>query len=162
MYKLGPYKVYNYNNEMRISSSQAVASMKKYTYTSPYSMEDLDQFIKDAISKIHDETEGSGTLKEILAPLYAVDEKIRMMNLEKKYKDMEDRVRNVYLPLYDDTKYLEFYLSQHGTGRQITLSDLNFALNAKDTNGEYLFDQEDRIHIQEMINAIKVFNEHLE
>ena len=39
MYKLGQYKVYNYNNEMKISSSQTVATMKKYTLTSPYSLE---------------------------------------------------------------------------------------------------------------------------
>lgn len=164
MYKLGQYKVYNYNNEMNISSSQAVATMKKYTLTSPYSLEQLDQFIKDAISKIKTEQEegGSKILQEVLAPLYAVDERIKMMHMEKLYKDKEDRVRTVYLPLYDDSKYLEFYLGQNNTGRKQTLSDLQFALNAKDVSGEYLFSQEDRILIQDMINAINVFNEHLE
>jgi hypothetical protein len=164
MYKLGQYKVYNYNNEMKISSSQTVATMKKYTLTSPYSLEQLDQFIKDAISKIKTEQEddGSKTLQEVLSPLYEIDEKIKMMHQEKLYKDKEDRVRTVYLPLYDDSKYLEFYLGQNDTGRKQTLSDLQFALNAKDVSGEYLFSQEDRILIQDMINAINVFNEHLE
>lgn len=286
MYKLGPYKVYNYNNEMKISSSQVVANMEKYTTSSLYSMQDLDQFIKDAVSKIENQDEVDAeewskkegwsveyfneemrdrlheawqieyelvsddepstgeaamympygdykrddvtsettfdaiingertattrleswkgtqwwiglklgdvitlrdtkenlptsrrikvritkqahklspqTVQEILQPLYEVDEKIKMMNLEKKYKDMEDRVRNNYLPLYDDSKYLEYYLNQNDPGRKTTLSDLQFALNAKDVNDNYLFDQEDRIHIQEMINSIKVFNEHLE
>ncbi len=286
MYKLGPYKVYNYNNEMKISSSQVVANMEKYTSSSIYSMQDLDQFIKDAVSKIENQDEVDAeewskkegwsvehfnekvrdrlheawqieyelvsddepsigeatmymsygddkrddvtsettfdaiingertattrleswkgtqwwidlkvgdvitlrdtkinlptsrrikvritrpahklipqTVQEILQPLYEVDEKIKMMNLEKKYKDMEDRVRNNYLPLYDDSKYLEYYLNQNEPGRKTTLSDLQFALNAKDVKGDYLFDQEDRIHIQEMINSIKVFNEHLE
>lgn len=287
MYKLGQYKVYNYNNEMKISSSQVVATMKKYTLTSPYSLEQLNQFIKDAVSKIKtDETgvdpeewskkEGwsvqyfnthikpqldkywqieyelvsddepsigeatmymayngnkrpevtsdttfdaiingertatsrhenwpgtawwktlnvgdvitlrdtkenlptsrrikvritraahqlSGlSVQEVLQPLYEVDQRIKMMHQEKLYKDKEDRVRTVYLPLYDDSKYLEFYLGQNNTGRKQTLSDLQFALNAKDISGQYLFSQEDRILIQDMINAINVFNEHLE
>jgi hypothetical protein len=85
-----------------------------------------------------------------------------MMHQEKLYKEKEDRVRTVYLPLYDDSKYLEFYLNQNNTGRKQTLSDLQFALNAKDTDDQYLFSQEDRILIQDMINAINVFNEHLE
>ena len=164
MYKLGQYKVYNYNNEMKISSSQVVATMKKYTLTSPYSLEQLDQFIKDAVSKIKTEQEegDSKTLQEVLSPLYEIDERIKMMHQEKLYKDKEDRVRTVYLPLYNDSKYLEFYLGQNNTGRKQTLFDLQFALNAKDTNGQYLFSQEDRILIQDMINAINVFNEHLE
>lgn len=287
MYKLGQYKVYNYNNEMKISSSQTVATMKKYTLTSPYSLEQLDQFIKDAVSKI--ETDEMGTdpeewskkegwsvqyfnthikpqldkywqieyelvsddepsvgeatmymayngnkrpevtsdttfdaiingertatsrhenwpgtdwwktlnvgdvitlrdtkenlptsrrikvritkaahklsglsVNEVLSPLYEIDERIKMMHQEKLYKDKEDRVRTVYLPLYDDSKYLEFYLGQNNTGRKQTLSDLQFALNGKDINGQYLFSQEDRILIQDMINSINVFNEHLE
>ena len=164
MYKLGQYKVYNYNNEMEISSSQIVATMKKYTLTSPYSLEQLNQFIKDAVSKIKTEQEegGSKTLQEVLAPLYEIDEQIKMMHKEKLYKDKEDRVRTVYLPLYDDSKYLEFYLGQNNAGRKQTLSDLQFALNAKGVDNQYLFSQEDRILIQDMINAINVFNEHLE
>jgi hypothetical protein len=47
-----------------------------------------------------------------------------MMHQEKLYKDKEDRVRTVYLPLYDGSKYLEFYLGQNNTGRKQTLSDL--------------------------------------
>ena len=164
MYKLGQYKVYNYNNEMEISSSQIVATMKKYTLTSPYSLEQLNQFIKDAVSKIKTEQEegGSKTLQEVLAPLYEIDEQIKMMHKEKLYKDKEDRVRTVYLSLYDDSKYLEFYLGQNSTGRKQTLSDLQFALNAKGVDNQYLFSQEDRILIQDMINAINVFNEHIE
>ena len=164
MYKLGQYKVYNYNNEMKISSSQTVATMKKYTLNSPYSLEQLDQFIKDAVSKIKAEQEegGSKTLQEVLSPLYEIDEQIKMMHKEKLYKDKEDRVRTVYLPLYDDSKYLEFYLGQNSTGRKQTLSDLQFALNAKGVDNQYLFSQEDRILIQDMINAINVFNEHIE
>ena len=287
MYKLGQYKVYNYNNEMKISSSQTVATMKKYTLTSPYSLEQLDQFIKDAVSKIKTDEMGTdpeewskkegwsveyfnthikpqldkywqieyelvsddepsigeatmymaydgnkrpevtsdttfdaiingertatsrhenwpGTawwktlnvgdvitlrdtkenlptsrrikvritraahklsgfgVQEVLSPLYEIDERIKLMHQEKLYKDKEDRVRTVYLPLYDDSKYLEFYLGQNNTGRKQTLSDLQFALNAKDISGQYLFSQEDRILIQDMINAINVFNEHLE
>lgn len=287
MYKLGQYKVYNYNNEMKISSSQTVATMKKYTLTSPYSLEQLDQFIKDAVYKIKTDEMGTNpeewskkegwsvqyfnthikpqldkywqieyelvsddepsigeatmymayngnkrpevtsdttfdaiingertatsrhenwpgtawwktlnvgdvitlrdtkenlptsrrikvritraahklsglSVQEVLQPLYEIDERIRMMHQEKLYKDKEDRVRTVYLPLYDDSKYLEFYLGQNNTGRKQTLSDLQFALNAKDISGQYLFSQEDRILIQDMINAINVFNEHLE
>lgn len=167
MYKLDQYKVYNYNNEMKISSSQAVAMMNKYTLTSPYSIDQLNQFIKDAVSKIKTDEIGTDQLsgfsvQEVLSPLYEIDDRIKMMHQEKLYKEKEDRVRTVYLPLYDDSKYLEFYLGQNNTGRKQTLSDLQFALNAKDIGGQYLFSQEDRILIQNMINAINVFNEHLE
>ena len=155
LYTLGNYKVYNYNNEMSISSSQAVTDTKKRRTESPYTIEELNDLIFEAVDEIQNQDIGT-SLRTAVQPLIDVDEKVRAAYKTKEYEDKINRVKNIYIPRYDNSQYIDYYRNVSEANRPGMMSDLEFAKNAKD-----FFTEEEINLINDMIRVLKAFNEAL-
>jgi len=54
MYKLGQYKIYNFNDELDILSNPTLKNIENYIYSSVFSIADLNDLISDAVKKIEE------------------------------------------------------------------------------------------------------------
>lgn len=147
MYTLGQYKVYNYGNRMDISSSQAVSNMKKYTYSSPMSMDELNSKIREVVTRIKPSSEGN--FKSIIAPLEELDQYIRQLHMQQQYEFRIYSIRNNIISKYDDYGYLQDFMNRNETGKNQMLADLQFALGSKE------FTELEKNLIVDMISNIK-------
>lgn len=155
MYTLGQYKIYNYENQMDISNSQAVSNMRKYTYSSDLSLQELNDFIQEAVLAINRTKHKDGVnLKTIIEPLTEVDQYIKKKHMQQQYEFRIYSIKNNILAKYEDYQYLREYQSKNDTGKEQMLRDLQFVLNSA------AFTQEEKIVATDMLSTIKQWIAH--
>lgn len=127
--------------------------------SSPYSIEELDELISNAVSEMSGIT--GSNLKQRVQPLENVDTKIELAIKQQRFDEKIRIVRDIYLPRYNDSQYLDYYRSVSKENRPGVLEALRFALIAKDDNENFVFTEEERNLINEMIRSINTFEEAL-
>ena len=143
MYTLGQYKVYNYENEMPISATQILKTAELYLFSSKYSVQDLNDFISDAVRQIMNGAQPN--IDVATAPLKAVDAALQEMN--KKHQQ-EYRIYKI-LSKYENYEYLEFFKNKDDNERKQMIEDLQFVKN----NDQ--FSEEEKNKADEMLTEIK-------
>ena len=155
MYRLGNHKVYNYENWIDITSSQIITAAGKYTLSSQYSINDLNEFVRKAVKQIestNDYRKYSKTVtpfREAVEPLENLDKQIDKLHEESLNRDRIFDVRNNILPIYEGGKYMDEYLSRGKKRGQLQmLQNLMYSLKSSE------FTEEEKVKISDMIATI--------
>lgn len=130
MYNLGQYKIYNWSEMMKISSSKVRATINKYIATDNYSIDDIDRFISEIVDVVNAmnmkniKAEEPVSFESVIQPLKTLDEKMSKRHQEIINKSKIEFVRDILLPRYENNKYVEYYKAVNTSSRPIILQTL--------------------------------------